>query len=163
MARSHRHTSVKNEFRFDAIVFDGDDTLWRTQHLYDRAKDKFEYLCKQLGVWDSKVRGRLDALDSDRVKLLGFTPARFPGSMVQTLKMYLATHNLPLSRVATGRARYIGRHVFKTKVSLQPSARAVLRHLFRRYRLILLTKGDKAIQLRRLRETNLTKYLSAAI
>lgn len=161
VARSHRHTSSKNEFRFDAVVFDGDDTLWRTQHLYDTAKDKFEDLCKQLGVWDSKVRGRLDALDSDRVKLLGFTPARFPGSMVQTLKMYLSTHNLPLSRVAIGRARYIGRHVFRRKVSLQPGVRAVLRYLARRYRLILFTKGDKAIQLRRLRESDLAKYFHA--
>lgn len=156
-----RNAADTNSSRFDAILFDADDTLWRTQHLYEIAKDQFEALCRQMGVWDSEVRERLDALDQERVKTLGLSPARFPGSMVETLRIYLAAHSRPHSRAATIRARQIGKHVFRKKASLQPGVRSLLQGLRSRHRLILFTKGDRATQMRRLRESGLVKYFDA--
>lgn len=157
----HRSVADTRSGRFDAILFDADDTLWRTQRLYEIAKDQFEALCRRMGVWDSEVRERLDALDLERVKTLGLSPARFPGSMVETLRVYLAAHSLPRSKAATVRARQIGKHVFRKRASLQPGARSLLRRLRSRYRLILFTKGSRAVQMRRLRESGLLKYFDA--
>lgn len=144
--------------RFEAVVFDGDDTLWQTQHLYEAAKDRFEELCRQLGVWDSEVRERLDAIDSQRVQSLGFSPKRFPGSLVQTLNSYLSARNLPQSKRGTVRAWNIGTRVFRRKVTTQRGVRTVLRRLARDHRLILVTRGDRVVQRRRLRESGLARY-----
>jgi putative hydrolase of the HAD superfamily len=151
----HNHGKL---VRFQAIVFDGDDTLWRTQHLYEAAKDRFERLCRDSGVWDSGIRRHIDAIDSRRVKLLGFSQSRFPGSLLETLNVYRAARGLPPSKKAAASALRIGRDVFRRKAPLHSGARTVLRSLARNYRLILVTKGSRLVQRRRLRESGLKKY-----
>jgi putative hydrolase of the HAD superfamily len=144
--------------RFQAIVFDGDDTLWKTQQLYESAKDRFERLCKNSGLWDKSIREYVDVLDSRRVKLHGFSQSRFPGSLVETLNVYRTLRGLPPSKKATTAALRIGKGVFSRKAPLQSGARTVLRELARKYRLILVTKGSRPVQQRRVSESGLEKY-----
>jgi putative hydrolase of the HAD superfamily len=148
-------------WRTEAIIFDGDDTLWMTQPLYETAKDQFEALCREVGVWDPSIRQRVDAVDGERVELLGFSKERFPGSLVQVLDCARTARGLPKSKMLASKALRIGKSVFSTKAPLRAGARATLQHLATRYRLLLVTKGDSSVQLRRLRDSELAKFFGA--
>ncbi|MEO1055155.1 MAG: HAD family hydrolase [Bacteroidota bacterium] len=66
------------------ILIDGDDTLWKTQELYNDAKSKFAYLLREKGFFnsDEEIIKRLDEIDSSRVPLRGLTKQRFIESML---------------------------------------------------------------------------------
>jgi putative hydrolase of the HAD superfamily len=147
--------------RTEAIIFDGDDTLWMTQRLYETAKDQFEALCREVGVWDPSIRQRVDAVDGERVELLGFSKERFPGSLVQVLECARMARGLPKSKILATKALRIGKSVFSSKAPLRAGAHTTLRRLALRYRLLLVTKGDRAVQLRRLQDSELAKFFGA--
>jgi phosphoglycolate phosphatase-like HAD superfamily hydrolase len=62
------------------IVFDGDDTLWWTEPLYDEARQAARAIVEQGGLdgaaWDALQR----QLDVENVARLGYTRNRFPTS-----------------------------------------------------------------------------------
>jgi putative hydrolase of the HAD superfamily len=142
----------------DAIIFDGDDTLWRTQELYEVAKDQYERVVSRLGIHDRNARTRLDAIDASRVGAIGFSKARFPGSLVQALRLYKGTHGVEVSKSAIARVRKIGNAVFAKHVRVPRGVRSTLRFLRGRYRLLLVTKGDPVVQRRRLKQSGLKQY-----
>src|SRR5258708_14870716 len=64
-----------------AIIFDGDDTLWNTQALYEAAKNQFVSFLAQYGILDGDVMRRIDEVDAQLVETMGFAPSRFPTSL----------------------------------------------------------------------------------
>jgi hypothetical protein len=47
-----------------AIIFDGDDTLWETQPLYDAAKKEFVFVLQQHGFTQPDIVALLDKIDT---------------------------------------------------------------------------------------------------
>ena len=68
------------------LVVDFDDTLVRTQPLYDRAKKKLQALAKSAGLDPQKTLATFNALQKERMKTLGFSRERFPSSMRDAVK-----------------------------------------------------------------------------
>src|SRR5262245_30600858 len=68
------------------VVFDGDDTLWSTEALYDRARDQARHAAESAGLdgdaWEDAER----RIDVENVAHLGLSQARFPTSCVQALE-----------------------------------------------------------------------------
>ncbi len=66
-----------------AVVFDGDDTLWSTEQLYDDARARARKVVAQSGMdaarWEECER-HIDVLN---VQKLGYSMDRFPTSCVQ--------------------------------------------------------------------------------
>ena len=62
------------------VVFDGDDTLWATERLYDDARTAAQGLVVAAGIdgtrWDLTER----KIDQDNVALMGLSAIRFPTS-----------------------------------------------------------------------------------
>lgn len=69
------------------LIFDGDDTLWETQSLYNLAKRRFRAEMEALGYDPEEVLRTFEEVDIINVRLLGFSKNRFPKSMSDTYEI----------------------------------------------------------------------------
>ena len=63
-----------------AIIFDGDDTLWLTEYLYDDARREARTIVEGLGLNGARWEELAQRLDQQNVAVFGFSPQRFPTS-----------------------------------------------------------------------------------
>jgi putative hydrolase of the HAD superfamily len=135
------------------IVFDGDDTLWETQELYEVSKRRFYDLLAELGIDRSASAATLGEIDVANVALLGFSPERFPRSMGEAYDRLTNAHGLSVDSDLREQVVAIGLYVFESAPELRPDAITVLDSLRYRYRLILFSAGDERVQARRIEQT----------
>jgi len=139
-----------------AIIFDGDDTLWLTELLYDQARQHARRVVEAAGfdgaAWEALER----KLDVANVERLGHTLARFPTSCVEAYRaICLEAGRAPEIRVETD-VRAAANEAFEMQAPLVPSARKTLTAFKARgYLLALLTKGDPILQRRRIDQSGL--------
>ena len=137
-------------------VFDGDDTLWSTERLYDEARARAREIVEGAGLdgvrWESIERD----LDVERVASHAFSPERFPGSCLlayEAVSQSLGQIPDPAIESAVYKA---AASVFEQDPTVVAGARETLSRLRGRgVRLALLTKGDPQVQLRRIRRSRL--------
>ena len=137
------------------VVFDGDDTLWRTMPLYTEAKTRFFALMARAVVDSEGIDREFEERDNRNVAKWGFTVERFRNSMVETYRArVLAAGVSPelkreeeISRIATSVAR--------RRAPLLPYARQALTRLSTSCRLVLLTKGEYELQRSRVMSSGL--------
>ena len=60
------------------IVFDGDDTLWNTERLYDAARAKARHVVEKAGLDGARWEELERRIDVENVAHLGFSTERFP-------------------------------------------------------------------------------------
>jgi putative hydrolase of the HAD superfamily len=144
-----------------ALVFDGDDTLWETQLLYDRAKARFGRLVSHLGLSESEIQTRIDEIDSAQVLSRGFSRHRFPRSLFLALKSYEQSHQWRAGIKVRREALKIGRAVFSSRAPVVRRARSSLRMLKKHFKLILVTKGDPVVQRKRIVAARLAAYFDS--
>jgi putative hydrolase of the HAD superfamily len=139
-----------------AVVFDGDDTLWSTEPLYDRARDKARTEVARAGL-DGDEWERLERrFDVENVAHFGFSIERFPTSCVQAYEAVAHHCNVPANPDIRERVRAAASAVFGQDPPLVPGAREVLRRLRARgAKLALLTKGDRDLQARRVERSGI--------
>lgn len=147
--------------RLWTIVFDGDDTLWDTQALYEAAKGEFIAFASQRNIRDPAIRERIDLVDARRVDILGFSPTRFPSTLVEVLRSYEAESQIGVSETDAKHVEAIGNSVFLRRARLVPLARNTLNRLREDYRLVLLTKGDLPTQTKRIAHSGLGNQFHA--
>ncbi|RKX67004.1 MAG: hypothetical protein DRP41_01395 [Thermodesulfobacteriota bacterium] len=128
-----------------AIIFDGDDTLWKTQELYDDAKENFNRLMKSQGFNEDIVE-LLDEIDMQRVEILKFSKSRFLESMLITYVMLCGKYHKNWDIEVESKIRNIGESVFKFPPTLYEDTMETLRVLSEHFSLVLFTNGDRKIQ-----------------
>ncbi len=140
------------------VIFDGDDTLWLTEPLYDKARSEASEIVARAGIdplyWDQLER----LTDVQNVPQFGYSAARFPTSCVQAY--YAAAQQLlvPVSQGAAGAVQSAASSVFKAVAPLARGAEDALAELSKDYDLILYTQGDSEIQRKRIADSGLTRY-----
>lgn len=144
-----------SERKSSLLVLDGDDTLWETMSLYRDAKEQFYSLIESIGLDPNAARELFDKVDSSNVPRMGFGRTRFPGSMAETYQILAKGMGRDTDPDVTAHCVRIGASVFARPVKAYPEAREVLEELRNRYTIVLVTKGDPDIQMRRVRESNL--------
>lgn len=142
-----------------AVIFDGDDTLWSTEPLYDaaraRARDAVSSSGHDGAAWEALQR----RLDLENVATLGYSPKRFPLSCVQAYEQICRRQGQRCDAAVVAAVHEAAHAVFSTDAPLMASARATLSRLTRRgARLALLTKGDLTVQKRRLAHSGLAAF-----
>lgn len=123
------------------VIFDGDDTLWKTQELYEKAKIQYLDILKKLGIIDANLIRNLDSLDACRAGTLGFSRTRFMESMLLLYAQYCGAMQMDWDVLAESEIRKLSR-ILECPVELYPDAMDALRILASKYQLILFTKGD---------------------
>lgn len=145
------------------LIFDGDDTLWKTMPIYTEAKNTFFRLMKREGFARIKVERFFNNRDRRNVRTLGFSKRRFGLSMQQTYRHFSYSVNQPFRESVQIEIDAIRDRVFKKQPTLVPFARTVLQSLARTNRLILLTKGTKRTQLHRVSTSGLSRFFEKIV
>jgi putative hydrolase of the HAD superfamily len=141
------------------IVFDGDDTLWSTEMLYDEARSAAAEVVLKAGLdageWESLER----RLDVENVSAFGHSVERFPTSCVQAYNELCQRARVTPDISVAQRVREAASTVFTRRAPLVAGAIETLSAFRARgHRLALLTKGDEGVQERRIEQSGLRPY-----
>lgn len=144
-----------------AIIFDGDDTLWNTESLYDHARSEAARVVAGEGYDPNEFETLQRAIDARSVDTMGLSVDRFPTSSVEAFMHLARRAGASPDPRAVERVRTASASVFEAKAALLPFAEEVLAELHRSFRLALLTKGEEHIQRRRIDDSGLGSYFES--
>jgi putative hydrolase of the HAD superfamily len=143
------------------VLMDGDDTLWKTQELYDDVKSKFAYILKESGLVekDYDVVFELDKIDSCRVHIRGLTTQRFVESMLILYGSLCREKGLSYQASFEREIISISKTIKKSPKLFDDTIEA-LEILKKRFPLVLFTSGHVASQKRKIASLkfDITKY-----
>lgn len=145
------------------IIFDGDDTLWVTQWLYDQAEVETRLIVEAAGLdgdrWLQLCRER----DIANIAKFGFNSGRFPTSVVGAYTQLCEESAVPVQIGTLHQLMRAASSMFQRRAPLVAGAAEVLRALRPDHQLVLLTKGDPVVQRKRLRDSGLAAYFDAVV
>jgi len=139
------------------VIFDGDNTLWDVESLYDQARENLCNLVERLGGNAQAAELFQRARDTELYERHGYAAHRFPQSFADTVRHCLGRDDPVLEE----KARDIAAQVFRVSAPLVADVDLVLRRVRSRYALALLTAGDKAVQAQRLDDFGRTGQFNA--
>src|SRR5437764_9109393 len=124
------------------VIFDGDDTLWSVEALYDDARTMAASIVAKEGYDATEFEKLQRSIDVVNVAKLGLSPDRFPTSSVEAYQqLALRAGRQPI--VESERAVWsASASVFDVEAPLMPHAHDVLAMLQGSFRLHLLTNAD---------------------
>ncbi|MFW5679754.1 MAG: HAD family hydrolase [Pseudomonadota bacterium] len=120
------------------IAFDGDDTLWHHETFYRYTHERFRALIAR-HVPEADVDGRLHTTELRNLRLFGYGVKGFTLSMIETA-IELTEGAIPAEDIAE--LIDWGKEMLVHPIELLEGVEATLDVLERRYRLMLVTKGD---------------------
>jgi putative hydrolase of the HAD superfamily len=139
------------------VVFDGDDTLWFVEPLYDTARALVAEFVEKKGLdvdhWESLQK----SIDVQNVAAMGVSRNRFPSSCLEAYEQAAAEFGIVVRGQDRDEVLRRAVSVFESTALLAASTHDVLRQLRAFCDLALLTKGDPEIQERRIGHAGLTK------
>jgi putative hydrolase of the HAD superfamily len=139
-----------------AFIFDGDDTLWRTEPLYDRARKRARTIVEADGFDGDRWEALERRLDVDNVARFGHSSDRFPASCVDAYLRVAAEAARPAAASVMTAVHAAASTVFSARAPEMPHARQTLEALREKeFLLALLTKGDHAVQEDRIAQSGL--------
>jgi len=136
------------------VGFDADDTLWVNETYFREAEEKFADLLENYET-KNKVDQELFKMEMNNLDLYGYGIKGFMLSMIESA-MELSNNHVPPQTLTE--ILNLGKEMIAKPVELLQGVEEVLQKLSRKYRLIVLTKGDLLDQERKLERSGLTKY-----
>lgn len=144
-----------------AVIFDFDDTLVVTTELFDMVRHNFCRLMEDIGVGIPNLARLVDELDVKNVKRTGYFAAHcFPAALCEAYEHCCRVNRQPVLSKVSREVERMGWAVHSEKPSTLDNAHQVLERLQKHYPLLLLTKGDKDLQKRRIDESGLRPYFA---
>lgn len=141
------------------IIFDGDDTLWSSEQLYDDARSRVRALVSESGLDGARWEERERVVDVENVAKFRYSVQRFPNSCVQAYEELCPGNGRPFDQSIAEKILKTAQSVFESDPPLVPGARETLALLRSRgARLALLTKGDHDLQWRRVERSGLREF-----
>ena len=142
--------------RIKVVVFDADDTLWANQPYFDEAEDRYSSLLSDYGEAEY-IKGELFSTEMRNMDELGFGATAFTLSMIETA-LRIGGESLPVSAVSDIYA--VGRSLLRIPATPLEGVEETLQRLAgsRRFRLVVLTKGNLLDQERKLERSGLGRY-----
>jgi putative hydrolase of the HAD superfamily len=142
------------------VVFDGDDTLWETEFLYDAARNEAAAVVAGAGIDPDEFKTLQRKIDVGNVARLGLLRERFPTSSVEAYETLARRHESEVSELVALEVYRASATVFDRPAPLLAGAREVLESLTGKFHLALLTKGDLDVQNRRVADSGLASFFS---
>jgi putative hydrolase of the HAD superfamily len=141
------------------IALDGDDTLWHNEDAFHEAQESWRRLLAEYGAPQDLNRALL-AIERRNLGVLGYGVKSFTLSMIETA---IEVSGGRVGTEAIARMLDIGRGMLCAPVHLLPGARETVERLAaaRRWRLLLITKGDMVHQERRIAGSGLGPLFEA--
>ena len=136
------------------IGFDADDTLWVNETYFRDAEEKFANLLDGYET-KNKIDQELFKMEIKNLSLYGYGIKGFVLSMIESA-IDLSNNKVPNQTLIA--ILEIGKSMISHPVELLEDVEEVLKNLSKKYRLIVLTKGDLLDQERKLERSNLLKH-----
>jgi putative hydrolase of the HAD superfamily len=141
------------------VIFDGDDTLWSTEQLYDDARSDARRVVAKSGLSGASWEELERRIDVQNVAKLGYSTERFPTSCVQAYEELCGNTGHTPDAAIVEQIRWAARSVFHRDPPLVPGVQETLSSLRSKgVRLALLTKGDRLLQLHRMERSGLLDF-----
>jgi len=141
---------------FDLIAFDADDTLWENNALYLQVQEKFKHILAGYGVSDS-IDQQLEETEVRNLAFYGYGVMSFILSLIE---LGIQLTGGCISAADTSAILAMGKEIIATEVQLYQHAEPALVELSKRYRLVLITKGELTHQLSKISQSGLRQYFS---
>jgi putative hydrolase of the HAD superfamily len=142
---------------FDIIALDADDTLWDNESHYTRAKERFKQLLARYGSLE-EVERKLDEIEIGNIEIYGYGIKSFALSMVETA-IHLSQGKIPGEEIR--QVIDLAREMLSAPLELYDRVEQTLQELSLDHRLVLVTKGDRFEQERKIVRSGLGKYFEA--
>ncbi|HEY1382278.1 MAG TPA: HAD family hydrolase [Dongiaceae bacterium] len=139
------------------IGFDADDTLWHSERAFRLTEDRFAELLADYVDADNLSR-RLLETERRNLHYYGFGRKGFVLSMIET------AIDVTEGKVPTSVLRdliELGREMAAHPIEILPGVREALERTAKRYRIVLITKGDLLDQEQKLARSNLGELFQA--
>ena len=145
---------MTNEQKVTLIV-DADDTLWESEVYYQQCIAEYGALMEAQGFGREEATRMLVTVEEERIPEVGYAPEEFARSLVIAYERLCASHGRSVEEAVSGRLQEVGEIVLDFPIELLDGVEETLPWLSGRYRLILLTKGDQAVQENKLTRSGL--------
>ena len=140
---------------FDVIGFDADDTLWHNESIFTITQEKF---CELLHSHNTElVNQTLSSTQIKNLKLFGYGIKGVILAMVET-SVELTNGEIKGNEIQ--KIIDFGREMLANPIELLPHVQEVIEDLSRKYRLLLITKGDLIDQETKITRSGLAKYFT---
>lgn len=136
------------------VGFDADDTLWVNETYFREAEEQFSSLLDGFET-KNKIDQELFKMEMKNLELYGYGIKGFMLSMVESA---LEISNNTVSQATITELLNLGKKMISHPVELLEGVKEVLDVLSKKYRLIVLTKGDLLDQERKIERSGLSKY-----
>ncbi len=136
------------------IAFDADDTLWVNETYFRDAEHRFAKLLSAYET-ENKIDQELFKMEMKNLPLYGYGIKGFVLSMIESA---MELSNGKIANKVLSEILDIGKQMIDMPVELLDGIEEVLEHLHKKYRILVLTKGDLLDQERKLEKSGLTKY-----
>jgi putative hydrolase of the HAD superfamily len=140
--------------KIKVVGFDADDTLWVNETYFREAEEHFAALLEQYET-KNKIDQELFKMEMKNLEIYGYGIKGFMLSMIESA---LDLSNQRVSQATITKILDLGKEMISRPVELLDGVEEVLKQLEKKYRLIVLTKGDLLDQERKLEKSKLSRY-----
>jgi putative hydrolase of the HAD superfamily len=128
------------------LIVDADDTLWENNVYYEQCTAAFARLMAEQGFGQAEAAQTADAVERERVPIVGYAPEEFARSLVVAYQRLCEKHSRPVLDEVSDAVWEIGQAVVEYPIVLLDGVAETLARLRDRCRLLLLTKGHQEVQ-----------------
>ncbi len=145
-----------------ALMIDADDTLWENNVFYLRCLARFQDYMADLGCDREAAAAILDRVERETIPTMGYGPDGYVSALGAACERLLSGSNsCPVPPEVIAGARALGELVLNMPMIVIPGVEATLAALRPSSELVLVTKGDEAVQRGKLERSGLTPYFDA--
>ena len=141
---------------FDVIGFDADDTLWHNESIFTMTQEKFREIlsshCPEV------VDQTLSSTQIKNLKIFGYGIKGFILSMIET-SIEITDGEIQGNEIQ--QILDFGREMLAAPIDLLPYVHEVVNELSKKYRLLLITKGDLIDQETKIARSGLADYFTS--
>ncbi|PZG02308.1 HAD family hydrolase [Micromonospora deserti] len=141
------------------LVFDADDTLWENNVLFERVIDDFLDWLDHPTLNRAEIRAILDDIERANAVVHGYGSKVFLHSLGECLERL---RRRPVTEAERGEIEGLAKALLDHQVELMPGVAEALDELAGRHDLLLLTKGEREEQQRKLDACGLLHHFRAA-
>ena len=140
---------------FDVIGFDADDTLWHNESIFTMTQEKFREMLSSHGP--EVVDQTLSSTQINNLEIFGYGIKGFILSMIET-SIELTDGEIQGNEIQ--QILDFGREMLAAPIELLPDVQEVIDELSKKYRLLLITKGDLIDQETKIARSGLADYFT---
>lgn len=141
------------------VIFDGDDTLWKTQPIYKSVVDEFYDILKNQGFFPEEFQPLFDSINSALFKKIKLSTDRLGRAMVGTYETMCERKGIHPDTSLGTQLVVLARQIYERMPEILEGAHNTLSLLAQNsFQLVFYSGGDEKTQRNRLLKLGLDKY-----